>query len=150
MILRNQAMCPDCGDHVASFNVHDYRSCKCGNISVDGGVDYLRRLFKGKRPIETSVSIPVEIPYREAASYLGLLAAFEHRNGPGRHILSTRTLCECSAEQAVSKPWFRACSQRLIVGRLRQLEAWGHVEEVHVPGLGFKWRSKVELAPWRA
>lgn len=148
MILRNQAMCADCGDHIASFNRHDYRSCKCGNISVDGGVDYLRRLFKDKHPIDTSVTIPVDVPQREAGAYLGLLAAFEHRNGPGRHALSTRTLRECSVEQEVSKPWFRACSQRLIVGRLRQLEAWGLVEEVHRLGRGFTWRSKVELAPW--
>jgi uncharacterized protein (DUF1330 family) len=42
-IQSNRAKCRKCGDVVESKNVHDYRSCTCGAIAVDGGTDYLKR-----------------------------------------------------------------------------------------------------------
>lgn len=45
-ILLNRAKCLLCGEIIYSNNVHDYKTCKCGNLSVDGGFDYLRRGFK--------------------------------------------------------------------------------------------------------
>jgi hypothetical protein len=47
-IIRNAAKCQHCGDVVESKHRHDYRSCKCGRIAVDGGQDYLRRVFENK------------------------------------------------------------------------------------------------------
>ncbi len=35
-----------------STSVHDYVSCKCGKVSVDGGLDYLRRAYKGEDSFE--------------------------------------------------------------------------------------------------
>lgn len=43
MILSNQARCLKCMDAPFSRNRHDYVSCKCGAMAVDGGMDYLRR-----------------------------------------------------------------------------------------------------------
>ena len=34
--------CPKCHDYVFSRAQHDYRSCSCGYIFVDGGFSYLR------------------------------------------------------------------------------------------------------------
>ena len=34
--------CPRCGDFVYSRARHDFRSCRCGAIFVDGGFDYWR------------------------------------------------------------------------------------------------------------
>lgn len=45
-IIKNQAQCLLCGDVIESKNRHDYVTCSCGNLSVDGGTDYLRRCFK--------------------------------------------------------------------------------------------------------
>lgn len=42
-IIRNSAKCLKCNDEVVSEFRHDYRTCKCGAIMVDGGIDYLRR-----------------------------------------------------------------------------------------------------------
>ena len=42
-ILRNRAKCKLCGDTIESTHVHDFVSCSCGAVSVDGGRDYLRR-----------------------------------------------------------------------------------------------------------
>lgn len=34
-----------CNELIESRHVHDYVSCNCGNIAVDGGKEYLRRTF---------------------------------------------------------------------------------------------------------
>lgn len=46
MITRNAAMCQLCLDIIESRHTHDYVSCKCGEISLDGGRSYLRRRAK--------------------------------------------------------------------------------------------------------
>lgn len=38
--VRNRAQCKLCGDIIESFHHHDYVTCKCGEISVDGGLAY--------------------------------------------------------------------------------------------------------------
>lgn len=45
-ILHNRAQCMLCGDIIESTHRHDYVSCKCGEIAVDGGRSYLRRSAK--------------------------------------------------------------------------------------------------------
>ena len=44
-ILTNKIRCNYCGDIIESKTVHDYKQCKCGKVSVDGGHDYLSRNF---------------------------------------------------------------------------------------------------------
>ena len=45
-IYTNAARCLLCGDLIRSKNRHDFNTCSCGNISVDGGSWYVRRSFK--------------------------------------------------------------------------------------------------------
>lgn len=42
-ILSNKVRCKLCGDIIESKTVHDFVTCKCGAVSVDGGHFYLRR-----------------------------------------------------------------------------------------------------------
>jgi hypothetical protein len=42
----NAAECLVCGDQPRSTNRHDFRPCKCGNVSVDGGSWYVKRSFR--------------------------------------------------------------------------------------------------------
>lgn len=42
-IILNSAKCLICNDIIISYHVHDYNTCSCGNISVDGGLNYIRR-----------------------------------------------------------------------------------------------------------
>jgi hypothetical protein len=46
MIIQNQMQCLNCNDIIVSKHRHDYVSCKCGNVSVDGGMSYRRRTYK--------------------------------------------------------------------------------------------------------
>ena len=41
-ILRNRAKCALCDDVIESMSRHDFVKCKCGEIFVDGGHEYLR------------------------------------------------------------------------------------------------------------
>ena len=43
MIITNKAKCLKCGDVIESKHRHDFVTCKCGALSVDGGRDYLKR-----------------------------------------------------------------------------------------------------------
>lgn len=42
--------CPECKDMVFSRARHDYRTCSCGEISIDGGFDYTKISFKKIQP----------------------------------------------------------------------------------------------------
>lgn len=44
MIVQNAATCNKCDDFIVSKHRHDFVTCKCGAISVDGGQAYLRRV----------------------------------------------------------------------------------------------------------
>ena len=46
MIVYNAIYCNNCLDIIESTHVHDFKTCKCGNVSVDGGLQYLRRSYK--------------------------------------------------------------------------------------------------------
>jgi len=56
-IKRNKAKCLKCGDIIESKHVHDFVTCKCGEIFVDGGKDYLRR---GAKHIENVIDLSEE------------------------------------------------------------------------------------------
>lgn len=43
VIIHNKAQCLICKDTIESVHRHDFVQCKCGNIFVDGGHEYLRR-----------------------------------------------------------------------------------------------------------
>ena len=53
-ILKNKAQCKKCNDIIESKYRHDFRSCGCGAISVDGGKDYIRRVGDQTDIIELS------------------------------------------------------------------------------------------------
>ena len=47
-ILRNAARCNHCGDVIESTYRHNFVTCSCGRVSVDGGLDYLRRCAESR------------------------------------------------------------------------------------------------------
>lgn len=55
-IYDNKAKCRKCGWIIRSRNRHDFVSCKCRAISVDGGSWYLRRLGNSEDIIELSLN----------------------------------------------------------------------------------------------
>ena len=54
-IIKNAIQCRKCGDIIESKHVHDFVSCSCGAVAVDGGHDYLRRCGNKEDIIEFSI-----------------------------------------------------------------------------------------------
>lgn len=46
---RNRAQCKKCKAVIESLHVHDFKTCDCGSIHVDGGPEYNRRLWPDGR-----------------------------------------------------------------------------------------------------
>lgn len=46
VLTLNSAKCLVCGDILVSRYRHDFVSCRCGNLAVDGGLDYERRVVQ--------------------------------------------------------------------------------------------------------
>ena len=68
MIIQNAVSCLACGDYIFSRHRHDFVTCTCSAISVDGGQSYLRRagsLTPGSY-VEHSWELPDEL-YRACA-----------------------------------------------------------------------------------
>lgn len=46
----NRVGCGRCGDVITSTHRHDFVTCSCGAVSVDGGSDYHKRCFDPDAP----------------------------------------------------------------------------------------------------
>lgn len=47
-ILTNKVRCHKCKETIESVSRHHFVTCKCGNVSVDGGREYIRRVYANK------------------------------------------------------------------------------------------------------
>ena len=43
----NKVRCNKCLVTIESKHRHDFKTCECGHVSIDGGKDYERRLWNG-------------------------------------------------------------------------------------------------------
>jgi hypothetical protein len=78
MIVQNAVNCLSCGDLIVSKHRHDFVTCTCGAVSVDGGQEYLRRVGDFANSVELSWSLPDEL-YRSCAD------AVEEARNTGRN-----------------------------------------------------------------
>ena len=78
MIIQNAVNCLSCGDLIVSKHRHDFVTCTCGAISVDGGQEYLRRVGDFANAVDLSWSLPDEL-YRSCAD------AVEEARNTGRN-----------------------------------------------------------------
>lgn len=49
-LTRNAIRCLSCNTVINSTNRHDYLTCPCGKVSVDGGLDYPNRSYPSGDP----------------------------------------------------------------------------------------------------
>lgn len=81
IIIRSSAKCLRCGEEIESRHRHDFVRCRCGNICVDGGKDYLRRVGDGDFEdtsitfLEGIISFTVPKKYHSAESLLPRITA---------------------------------------------------------------------------
>ncbi len=109
MIVQNAVICNKCDELIYSAHRHDFRECKCGNIAVDGGQEYLRRVGKGIGDgsyTDLSWGIDEKI-YRECAEAVQN-AADTGRNAIGIANAVMRKLREHQVIVADNEPWIMA------------------------------------------
>lgn len=68
-IVYNAAKCGCCGDTIVSRHRHDYVSCTCGGVVVDGGLDYLRRGFSKDCEV-VDLSVYLDEPFEKIRTVL--------------------------------------------------------------------------------
>lgn len=69
-IIRNSARCRLCGDEIESKHRHDFVTCKCGEISVDGGRDYFKRSARDLNNIIDTSCVDDEPPPGSNDNYI--------------------------------------------------------------------------------
>lgn len=60
-LVSNKIRCKFCGDVIESFSVHDFKRCRCGKCSTDGGLEYAQRSFFTDNPEDTYEDLSVYI-----------------------------------------------------------------------------------------
>lgn len=60
-IFTNAAYCKLCKSYIRSKNRHDFVSCKCGNVSVDGGSWYAKRSFKKEKDFTNIITYFLDV-----------------------------------------------------------------------------------------
>ncbi len=68
-IVRNQAKCLECGETIVSRSRHDFVTCDCGALSVDGGLSYVRRAFRSPANFE-ELSLYSDAPLADGSHQL--------------------------------------------------------------------------------
>ncbi len=56
-IFSNSATCLICNDTIRSKNRHDFQTCKCGKLSIDGGSWYPKRSFKKEHSWKDNIEL---------------------------------------------------------------------------------------------
>jgi hypothetical protein len=51
-LKKNMIRCLSCNDIIESAHTHDYKTCGCGSVSIDGGLEYAKRSFPSGEPAE--------------------------------------------------------------------------------------------------
>ncbi|MBR1851580.1 MAG: hypothetical protein IJ794_00175 [Lachnospiraceae bacterium] len=78
-VFRNRAKCLICGDIIESMSHYDFKTCSCGNLSVDGGHEYTRRVCKTGREGFEELSCGTETPERLVEHIMYICAFGEPR-----------------------------------------------------------------------
>lgn len=91
-ILVNKIKCKKCGDIIESKSVHDFVTCKCGAVSVDGGHNYIRRCgnqedFEDLSEYEESVADAIRAFCEENSNAYSIYEGYSGRNMFGRKCL---------------------------------------------------------------
>ena len=78
MIKSNKIRCKHCNDIIESKHRHDFVSCSCGAVAVDGGTTYLRRCFPDFPTEDHFEELSEEILIEEPAA-CNIAASFDKR-----------------------------------------------------------------------
>ena len=145
-LLRSQIECPNCHQVIASIHRHDFRTCDCGDTSIDGGRDYLRVVGKHGF-IGRSLIVPGDLSKQEAAHVLHVYKALlECERLSGENPVRTVFVWSVFSNELLRRPnGVLYVGQRRVRGWLGLLEEAGAVQGYYNAQRYLCWRS---LLPW--
>jgi hypothetical protein len=59
-LIYNAVQCNLCNDVIESYHRHDFKKCSCKNVTVDGGLDYIRYGWAGAAQSITPLYLYIE------------------------------------------------------------------------------------------
>lgn len=95
MIIENAATCLGCGDFIFSKHRHDFVTCTCGAISVDGGQDYLRRVGNWNYATDQSWSLNSDLYFDCAKAVTDALDTGRNNIGVANAVLRKLREAHC-------------------------------------------------------
>ena len=108
VIVQNAVICNKCEDYIVSKSHHDFVTCSCGHVSVDGGQAYCRRVFNGE-PDFIDMSWEIEETLYKACAEAAQNAIDTNRNKFGIANAVMRALRE--------KDRIIACGDRRVIAK---------------------------------
>ena len=100
-LVSNKIRCKFCGDIIESFSVHDFKRCRCGKCSTDGGLEYAQRSFFTENPEDTYEDLSI---YRNDDGKLIYAKDADSKDIPFKPIRFEIKPVEVK-EDAVWEPW---------------------------------------------
>ncbi len=82
ILLRNLVRCKKCGDIIESRSTHDHQVCKCGFVSVDGGLEYTR--VNGEEKDYEALYRWMTVDNEPMMSPIELIRALDHKTSRAR------------------------------------------------------------------
>lgn len=89
VVKLNAVRCLLCGDVIASWFTHDYVTCKCESVSVDGGSDYKKRSWKAGMDIKDCI---LELDWTSGEDVKKLLTKKKIKNADGSPVTYEKVL----------------------------------------------------------
>lgn len=81
-LVKNSAQCLGCGDVIESKHRHDFVSCSCKNLSVDGGLSYARRLYHNPEDVKDLSVYEVRTKFECLEIYCAMTELFLDKSSP--------------------------------------------------------------------
>lgn len=115
MIIENVVTCMACGDRIVSKHRHDFVTCTCGAVSVDGGQEYLRRVGDFGNALDHSWSLPDDV--YEACAQAAQDAADTGRNryGIANAVMRKLREHECIVAEGMSRVMAQNLDEIMVV-----------------------------------
>ena len=115
MIIQNAVTCLACGDFIVSKHRHDFVTCTCGAVSVDGGQEYLRRVGDFSNAMDISWSLPDEVYNDCAEAVQNAMDTGRNKFGIANAVMRKLREHECIVAEGMSRVMAQNLDEIMVV-----------------------------------
>jgi hypothetical protein len=115
VIIQNAVTCLACGDFIVSKHRHDFVTCTCGAVSVDGGQEYLRRVGDFSNAMDISWSLPDEVYNDCAEAVQNAMDTGRNKFGIANAVMRKLREHECIVAEGMSRVMAQNLDEIMVV-----------------------------------